>query len=175
MILLLSINLNPGNSHHLTWVFSFHQFSSIKFSHSVMSDSLQPHGLQHIRLPYPSPTHRVYSISCPSSWWCHPTISSSIVLLLPPSIFPSNMVFTISQFFPSGGQSIGVSASASILSMNIQGWFPLGWIVGSPCSPRDSQESSPTPQKICFFPYLELNHQFGSLQILTICIKRKLG
>ena len=70
---------------------------------------------------------------------CHP-------LLLLPSIFPSNMVFTMSQFFPSGGQSIGVSASASILSMNIQGWFPLGWIVGSPCSPRDSQESSPTPQ-----------------------------
>ena len=70
----------------------------------------------------------------------------SCPLLLPPSIFPSIRVFSRSQFFPSGGQSIGVSALASVLPMNIQDLFPLGWTVGSPCSPRDSQESSPTPQ-----------------------------
>ena len=151
MSLLLSINLNPGNSHHLTWVFSFHQFSSIKFSHSVMSDSLQPHGLQHTRLPYPSPTHRVYSISCPSSWWRHPTISSSIVLLLPPSIFPTIRVFSNESVLCIRWPKYWVPTSASLLLRNIQDWFPLGWIVGYPCSPRDSQESSPTHKRYVSF------------------------
>ena len=93
-----------------------------------MSDSLQPHGLQHARPPCPSPTPGVYSNSCPLSWWCHPTISSSV---LPFSSclqsFPASGSFPVSQFFASGGQSIGVSASASVLPMSIQDWFLLGW------------------------------------------------
>ena len=112
-----------------------------------MSDSLWPHGLQHARPPCPSPTPRVYSNSCPLNRWCHPTISSSVV---PFSTclqsFPASGSFPVSQFFTSGGQSIGASVSASVLPMNIQDWFPLGLTVWSPCSPRDSQESSPTPQ-----------------------------
>ena len=100
----------------------------VQFSHSVMSDSLQPHGLQHTRLPCPSPTPRAYSNSRPSSWWCHPTISSSVIPFSScPQSFPASGSFPISQFFTSGGQSIGVSASASTLPMNIQDWFPLGW------------------------------------------------
>ena len=97
------------------------------FSRSVMSDSLRPHGLRHSRLPCPPPSHRVGSNSCPLSWWCHPTTSSSATpLLLLPSIFPSIKVFPMSQLFTLGGQSIGASALASVLLMNIQGWFPLG-------------------------------------------------
>ena len=102
-------------------------FSSVQFSHSVMSDSLQPHGLQHARLPCPSSTPRAYSNSCPSSQWCHPTISSSVVPFSSHlQSFPASGSFLVSQFFPSGGQSIGVSASASVLTMNTQDWFPLG-------------------------------------------------
>ena len=100
---------------------------SVQFSHSVMSDSLQPQGLQHARLPCPSPTPRACSNSCPLSWWYHPTISSSVILFSSclPS-FPASGSFPNSQFFESGGQSIGASASASVLPMNIQDWFPLG-------------------------------------------------
>ena len=101
---------------------------SVQFSHSVVSDSSQPHGLQHARLPCPSPTPRAYSNSCPLSWWCHPTISSSVVPFSSCfQSFPASRSFPMSQFFTSGGQSIGVSASASVLLMNIQDWFPLGW------------------------------------------------
>ena len=106
------------------------KFSSVQFSHSVMSDSLQPHGLQHTRLPCPSPTPGVYSNSCPLSQWCHQTISSSIVPFSSHlQSFPVSESFLVSQFFASGGQSIG--ASASVLPMNIKDWFPLGltgWI-----------------------------------------------
>ena len=113
---------------------------SVQFRCSVMSNSLQPHGLQHSRPPHPSLTSRVYSNSCPLSWWCHPTISSSVI---PCSShlqsFPASRSFPISQFFTSGGQSIGVSASASVLPMNIQDWFPLGWASWSLCCPRDSE------------------------------------
>ena len=85
-------------------------------------------GTRHARPPCPSLTPRVYSNSCPMSWWCHPTISSSVVpLLLLPLIFPSIRVFPMSQFNASSGKSIGVSASASVFPMNIQNWFPLGW------------------------------------------------
>ena len=98
----------------------------------VMSDSLRPHGLQHARLPCPSPTPGACSNSCPSSPWCHPTISSSVIPFSSRlQSFPASGSFPMSQFFISGGQSIGVSASASVLPMNIQGWFPLGltgWI-----------------------------------------------
>ena len=101
-------------------------FSHFQFSRSVMSNSLQPHGRQHTRLPWPSPTPRACSNSCTSSRWCHPTISSSIV---PFSFhlhsFPASKSFPRSQFFTSGGQSIGVSAPASVLPMNIQDGSPL--------------------------------------------------
>ena len=93
-----------------------------------LSDSLQPHGLQHTRLPCPSPTPEAYSNSCPSRWWCHPTISSSVVPFSScRQSFPASRSFPRSQLFASGGQSIGASASASVLPMNIQDWFPLGW------------------------------------------------
>ena len=101
---------------------------SVQFSHSVMSDSLQPHGLQHARPPCPSPTPGVYSNSCPLSRWCHPAISSSVVPFSScPQSFPASGSFQMSQFFTSGGQSIGVSALISVLPMNIQDWFPSGW------------------------------------------------
>ena len=102
---------------------------SVQFSCSVMSDSLRPHGLQHARPPCPSASPGACSNSCPSSRWCHPTISSSVVPFS--SCLQSFVVsgsFPLSQIFASGGQSIGVSASASVLPLNIQGWFPLGWI-----------------------------------------------
>ena len=100
----------------------------LRFSRSVVSSSLRPHGLQHTRPPCPSPTPEACSNSCPLSWWCHPTISSSVVPFsscLPP--FPASGSFPVSQFFTSGGQNTGISASASVLPMNIQDWFPLGW------------------------------------------------
>ena len=103
-----------------------------EFSRSVLSDSLWPHGLQHARLPCPSPTPGAYSNSRPSSWWCHPTISSSVVPFSSHlQSFPASGSFPMSQFFTSDGQSIGASASASVLPMNIQDWVPLGltdWI-----------------------------------------------
>ena len=100
----------------------------VQFSCSVMSDSLRPHGLQHARLSCLSPTPGAYSNSCPSSRWCHPTISSTVVPFSSClQSFPASGSFPMSQFFTSGGQSIGVSASASVLLINIQDWFPLGW------------------------------------------------
>ena len=105
---------------------------SVQFSHSVVSNSLWLHGLQHARLPCPSPTPGAYSNSCPSHQWCHPTISSSFIPFSSHlRSFSASGSFPVSQFFASGGQSIGVSASASVLPMNIQDWFPLGstgWI-----------------------------------------------
>ena len=123
-------------------------FNSVQFSHSVMSDSLQPHGLQHTRLPCPSPTPRACSNSCPLSRWCHPTISSSVVPFSSHlQSFPASGYFPMSQFFTSGSQSIGVSVSASVLPKNIQDWFPLGWTDWiSLQSKWLSKESSPTPQ-----------------------------
>ena len=101
---------------------------SVQFRCSVVSDSLWPHELQHTRLPCSSPTPGAYTNSCPSSQWCHPTISSSVVPFSScPQSFPASGSFQMSQFFTSGGQSIGVSASASVLPMNTQDWFPLGW------------------------------------------------
>ena len=106
--------------------------ASVEFSHSAVSDSLWPHGPQHARPLCPSPTTRVYSNSCPLTRWCHPTISSSVISLsCHLQSFPGSGSFQMSQFFASGGQSIGASASTSVLSMNIQYWFPLGltgWI-----------------------------------------------
>ena len=141
-------------------------YLSVLFSHIVLYDSLRPHGLQDTRLPCSSPTPGTYSKSCPLSRWCHPTISFSVIPYssclqsLPASrfLFQSVPRTDVSQFFTPGGQSIGVSVSASVLPINIQDLFPLGttgWI-SSPtgefplgwtgCSLRDAQESSPTPQ-----------------------------
>ena len=101
---------------------------SVQFSRSVVSNTLQPHGLQHTRLPCPPPTPGACSNSCPLSWWCHPTISSSVIPFSSHlQSFPTSESFPVSQFFPSSGQSIGISASASVLPMNIQVWFPLRW------------------------------------------------
>ena len=113
----------------------------VHFSRSVECSSLQ-----HTRPPYPSTTLRIYSNSCPLSGWYHPTISSSVVPFSSrPQSFPASGSLQMSQLFTSSGQSIEVSASTSVPPMNTQDWSPLGW-TGSPCSPRDSQESSPTPQ-----------------------------
>ena len=101
-------------------------FRSVQFSCSVVSDSLWPHGLQHTRPPCPSPTPRVYSNSCPLSRWCHPTISSSVIPFSSRlQSFPTSRPFQM--FFASGGHSIGVSPSTSVLPMNTQDWSPLGW------------------------------------------------
>ena len=103
-------------------------FSWVHFSHSVVSNSSLPHGLQNTRLPCPSPTPAVCSNSHSSSLWCHPTISSSVDTFSSCfQSFPASGSFPMSQFFSSGGQSFGVSASASVLPMSIQDWFPLGW------------------------------------------------
>ena len=102
--------------------------SSVQFSSSVVSDSLRPHGLQHARLPCPLPTPGACSNSCPLNRWCHPTILSSVVPFSScPQSFPASGSFPMSQFFASGGQSIGVSASVSVLPMYIQDWFPSEW------------------------------------------------
>ena len=114
--------------YHLTLI----SIISVQFSRSVMSDSLWPHESQHSRPPCPSSTPGVHSDSHPSSQWCHPAISSSVIPFSSClQSFPASGSFQMSQFFTSGGQNIGVSASASVLPMNIQDWFPLGctgWI-----------------------------------------------
>ena len=101
---------------------------SVQFSHSVMSNSLRPQEPQQARPPCPSPTPRVHSNPCPLSWWCHPTILSSVVSFSScPQSFPASGSFARSQFYASGGQSIGVSTSTSVLPMNTQDWSPLRW------------------------------------------------
>ena len=107
--------------------FKMHNLYSVQFSCSVMSDSLQPHELQHARPPCPSPTPGVHPNPCPLSRWCHPTIASSVVPFSCPQSFPASGSFPISQLFASGGQSIRVSASTSVLPMNTQDYSPLGW------------------------------------------------
>ena len=120
------VHNNTGT--HSSHARGYLRINSAQFSLSVVSNSLQPHGLQHARSPCPSLTPRIYPNSCPSSWWCHPTISSSIVPFSSClQSFPASWYFPMSQFFTSGGQSTEVSASASVLPMNIQDWFPLGW------------------------------------------------
>ena len=112
----------------VTCLFPYKNPSSVQFSHSVVSDSLWPHESQQTRPPCPSPTPGVYSNSCPSSRWCHPAISSSVVPFSScPQSLPASGSFPMSQHFTWGGQSIGVSASASVLPMNTEDWFPLGW------------------------------------------------
>ena len=149
------------------------KFSSVQFSRSVMSDSLRPHGLQHTRLNCPSPTPRVHSNSCPWSWWCHLTNSSSVIPFSSCfQAFPASGSFPVSQFFTSGGQSIEVSDSASSFQWIFRTYFLLDRLVGSPCSPRDSQDSSATPQfKASFlqcaaFYIVHLSHPYMLLLLL---------
>ena len=142
--LCLFFHCCPVNKFFSTTFLDSIYMHSVDFSCSVMSDSLRPHGLQHARPPCPSLPSEVYSNLCPLSWWCHPTISSSVIPF--PShlqSFPASGSFQMSHFFSSGGQSVKVSASTPVLPMNIQDWFPLGW---NGCTPRDPQESSPTTQ-----------------------------
>ena len=113
--------IRKGDGLH-NWIFS------VQFSHSVVSDSLWPHGLRHTRPPCPAPTPRVCSNSCSLSPWCRPAISSSVVPFSSClQSFPASGSFQMSQFFTLGGQSIGVSASTSVLPMHVQDWFPLRW------------------------------------------------
>ena len=119
----------PFSRGHAQAAFSWErvQFSSVQFSHSVLSNSLWLHVLQHARPPCPIWTPGAYANSCPLSWWCHPTISSSVIPFSSClQSFPASGSFLMSQFFESGGQSIGVSSSTSILPMNMWDWFPLG-------------------------------------------------
>ena len=138
---------------------------SVQFSHSVMSDSLRPHEPQHSRPSCPPQTPRVHPNPCPLSWWCHPTISSSVVLFSCPQSFPASGSIQLRQLFASCGQSIGVSASTSVLPINTQDW--------SPCSPRDSQESSPTPHfkgkilRCSAFFIVQLSHPYMTIGKIT--------
>ena len=148
---MLSKNLIP-NTH-----------KSVQFSPSVMSNSLWPHEPQHTRPLSPSPTPGVYPNSCPLSRWCHPTISSSVFPFSScPQSFPASGSFQMSQFLTSGGQRIGVSASASVLPVNIQDWFPIGWIdlISQQSKGLSRDFSNTTVQKHQFFgaqPYLWSN------------------
>ena len=128
--------------------------SSVQFNRSVVSDSLQPHGLQHARPPCPSPTPGVHPNPCPSSRWCHPTISSSVIpFSASPQSFPASGSFQMRQLFASGGRSIGVSASTSVLWMNTQDWSPLGWTgwISLPSKGLSRVFSNTTVQKHQFF------------------------
>ena len=129
-------------------------YTSVQFSHSVVSESLRLHEPQHARTPCPSPTLGVHPNPCPLSWWCHPTISSSVVPFSScPQSLPASGSFPMSQLFPSGGQRIGVSASTSVLPMNIQDWCPLGmtgWIYLQPKG-LSRVVSNTTVQKHQFF------------------------
>ena len=119
-------------------------FSSVQFSRSIVSNSLRPHELQHARPPCPSPTPKVHPNPCPLSQLCHPTILSSVFPFSScPQSFPASGSFPVSQLFTSGGQSIGVPTSTSVLPMNTQDWSPLGW---TGWISLQSKESSPTPQ-----------------------------
>ena len=127
---------------------------SVQFSPSVMSNTLLPHGLQDVRPASPSPTPRAHSNSCPLSQWCHPTISSSVVPFSScHQSLPASESFPMSQLFPSGGQSIGVSALASVLPKNNQGWSPLEWTgwISLQCKGLSRVFSNTTVQKHQFF------------------------
>ena len=128
----LEISLHPFQPSHPSLLISnFLPSSSVQFSHSVVSNSLWPHELQHTRPPCPSPAPGIHPNPCPSSRWCHPTIPTISSSLVPfsfcPQSFPASGSFPMSQLFASGGQSIGVSGSTSVLPMNTQDWSPLGW------------------------------------------------
>ena len=137
---------------------------SVQFSHSVMPDSLRPHEPQHARPPCPLPTPGAYSNSCPLSRWCHPTVSSSVIPFSSRlQSFAASGSFQMSQLFASGGQSFGVSASTSVLPMNTQDWFPLGWTGWISLQSKGLSRvfSNTTVQKHQFFR-AQLSLQFNS-------------
>ena len=139
-----SVSIVP---HYPLWLTPMWSVIIIQISCFVMFDTLQPLGLQHARLPCPSPTPGACSNSCPSSQWCHPTISSSVIPFSScPQSFPASGCFQMSQLSASGGQSIGVSASTSVLPMNIQDWFLSEWTGWTSLQSKWLSESSPTPQ-----------------------------
>ena len=151
-----------------------------QFSRSVISKSLGPHGLQRARLTYPLPIPGAYTNSCPLSQWYHSTMSSSVAPFSScPQSFQASGSFHISWLFTTGGQSIGALALASVLPMNIQGWFPLDWLVWSPYCPRDSQESFPAPQfksisssalSLLYGPTLTSIHDYWKNLSLDSCV-----
>ena len=150
---------------------------SVRFSRSVVSDSLQPHGLQHARPPCPSPTPGACSNSCPLSWWCHPTISSSVIPFTCLQSFPASGSFPTSQFFPSGGQSIGITASASVLPVNIQidffriDWFDLLAVQGCLKSLLQHHSSKASVLGLSAFFIVQLSHLYmttGKIIALSI-------
>ena len=146
---------------------------SVQFSRSVMSDSLQPHELQHARPPCPSPTLGVYSNRCPSSRWCHPAITSSVVPLSScPQSLPASGSFPMSRLFSRGGQSIGVSASASVLPMNTQDWSLLGLICWISLQSKGLSRvfSNTTVQKHQFW-VLHLSKYFSMMFALLFSLK----
>ena len=155
----------PKEGAILTWVSGsvklWYQFRSVQFSHSVVSKSLQPQESQHTRTPCPSPTAGLYSNPCPSSQWCHPAISSSVVPSSScPQSLPASGSFPMSQLFAWGGQSNGVSASASVLPVSIQDWSPLGWTGWTSLQSKGRSRvfSNTTAQK----------HQFFSTQLSSL-------
>ena len=136
-----------------------------QFSYSVMYDSLRPHGMHHVRPPCPSPTPGACSNLCPSNWWCHPTISSSVVPFSSClQSIPASVSFPMNQLFISGGQSIGSSALASVLPMNIQDWFILGWtgLISSQSKGLSRVFSNTTAQKHQFFFSAQLSLESNS-------------
>ena len=155
---------------------------SVQFTHSVVSDSLRTHRLQHTRLPCPSPTPGACSNSCPSSWWCHPTNSSSVIPFsscLQP--FPASGSFPMSQFFASGGESIGTSASISVLSMNIQDWFlfRIDWfdllaVQGTLKSLLQHHSSKASILQRSAFFIVQLSHPYMLLLLLNRFIRVRL-
>ena len=160
---------------------TFLQFSSVQFSHSVASDSLRPHESQHARPPCPSPSPGVHSDSCPSSQWCHPAISSSVFPFFCPQSLPASESFPISQLFAWGGQSTGVSASASFLPKKHQGWSPSEWTGWISLQSKGLSRvfSNATAQKYQFFN-VQLSSQSNShihtcvrLMVNTLYIKVK--
>ena len=143
------------------------QISSVQFSCSVVSKSLWPHGPQHARPPCPSPTPGVYPNSCPLSQWCHPTISSSVIPFFSClQSFPASGSFQMSQLFASGGQSIAVSASTSVLPMSTQDWFHSGWTGRISLQPKDSQDLNQIPYDYT----VEVTNRFKELDLLE-CLK----
>ena len=146
-------------------------FSSVQFSSSVMSNSLWPHEPQHARPPCPSPTPGVHPNSCPLSWWCHPTTSSSVVPFSScPQSFPASRSFPMSQLFTSGGQSTGVSASTSVLPMNTQDWSPLGWdwldllaVQGTLKSLLQHHSSKASILRCSAFSIIQLSHPYMTI------------
>ena len=128
VIVYFEIVILIGTLISFPWDVSISDFQFSSVAQLVLFNSSQPHESQHSRPPCPLPSPGVYSNPCPSSWWCHPTISSSVVPFSScPQSFPASGSFQMSQFFTSGGQSIGVSVSTSVLPMNTQDWSPLGW------------------------------------------------